>query len=309
MNTKKLILITGGTGLLGKGMEETIPDDCQIISIHQRPYIIKTSKVRHLVLDIRDKRAVDDLFFKYQFDAVIHAAGIASVDYVENHYAESLESNIVGTLNITSACRRSGTYLIYISTNAVFSGKKSPYAEHDFPGPVNKYGQLKLECERLVSETLIECCIVRPILMYGWNHSICRPSIASWIYGKLIRGESLSLVNDVYENPLYNIQCGRALWVILERRPYGIFHFAGKNIVNRYEFGEQLALTFGLDTSLLHSVNSSFFSDMAPRPSNTSFITNRMECELGVIPLSVSEGLLDMKNSILELSQCPHDSL
>jgi dTDP-4-dehydrorhamnose reductase len=109
------ILVTGGTGLLGKGMEETLPPGWRILSLHQRHYKVKDSKARHLVLDIRDKRAVDRLFAQHRFGAVIHAAGIASMDYVEKHYAESLESNIVGTLNITSACRKAGAYLAYIS--------------------------------------------------------------------------------------------------------------------------------------------------------------------------------------------------
>ena len=298
MIEKKVILITGGTGLLGRGMEETMPEDWEIVSIHQRSYKVNDSKVKHIVLDIRDKNAVDELFTKYRFDAVIHAAGIASVDYVEKHYAESLESNIVGTLNITSACRRSGTYLSYISTNAVFSGQIFPYREDAPVAPVNKYGQLKVACERLVTETLSDYCIVRPILMYGWNHPICRPSIATWIYDKLLRGESISLVNDVYENPLYNIQCGRALWQVVNKRPGGVFHLAGQDMVNRYEFGQQVAATFGLDAGLLHSVKSSFFPDIAPRPSNTTFITHRMEQELGILPLTLSEGLLDMKASM-----------
>jgi len=106
------------------------------------------------------KHAVDSLFAENAFDAVVHAAGIASVDYVEKHDAESLESNIVGTLNVTSAARRADTHLIDISTNAVFDGKKTPYREDDPLGPVNKYGGLK--------------------------------------------------VDDVWENPLYNISCGQA---------------------------------------------------------------------------------------------------
>ena len=128
MTTSKTILVTGGTGLLGKGMEETLPAGWDIVSLHQRDYKVTGSKARHLMLDIRDKRAVDRLFARRRFDAVVHATGIASVDYVENHYAESLESNIVGTLNVTSAARRADTHLVYVSTNAVFDGGRPPIA-------------------------------------------------------------------------------------------------------------------------------------------------------------------------------------
>lgn len=296
--TKKTVLVTGGTGLLGKGLEETMPSGWRIVSLHQRDYRVEGSKSRHLVLDIRDKRAVDRLFAKSSFDAVVHAAGIASVDYVEKHYAESLESNIVGTLNVTSAARRADAHLIYVSTNAVFDGKHAPYREDDPVRPVNKYGGLKVECERLVRETLAHWTIVRPILMYGWNHSVTRPNPATWIFEKLMRGETVSLVDDVWENPLYNISCGHALWAVIRKRPDGVFHLAGKDSVNRYRFGLEVARAFDLDASLIKRVTSKAFPGIAPRPRNTTFVTTRMERELGVKPLSLRESLTAMKTAM-----------
>lgn len=295
MKKSKLILITGGTGLMGKGLEETAPAAYKILSVHQRDYAVEDSRVQHLVLDIRNQRKVDALFARRRFDAVIHAAGIASVDYVEKHYGESFESNLLGTLNITAACRRLDIPLIYISTNAVFDGTKAPYRESDPFNPVNKYGHIKVECEKLVRETLERFTIVRPILMYGWNHGVCRPNPATWIFEKLLRGETVHLVDDVYENPLYNLQCGQALWEIVKRRIGGVFHFAGGEVVNRYEFALKLAEVFGLDKSLLVPVKSSFFPSIAPRPKDTTFDTRRMEKELSIKPLTVEEGLRSMK--------------
>lgn len=292
--TKK-ILITGGTGLLGKGMEETAPKGWSIVSLHQRPYQVEDARAEHVILDIREKKLVDDLFLKHRFDAVIHAAGIASVDYVEKHYAESLESNLVGTLNVTSAARRAGTYLVYVSTNAVFDGKKAPYSETAATNPVNKYGQIKLQCERLVSETLTDFSIMRPILMYGWNHPVTRPNTVTWIYEKLQRGESVELVDDVTENPLYNLQCGDALWAMVAKRATGILHVAGKDHFNRYEFGLKIANVFGLDASLIKRVDSSRFPAIAARPPNTTLSVKRMEKELGVRAVRLEDGLKDMK--------------
>jgi len=295
MKKPTTILVTGGTGLLGKGLEETAPPSARIVSVHQRDYAVEGSKAKHLVLDIRDQRAVERLFARHEFDTVIHAAGIASVDYVEKHYAESLESNIVGTLNVTSACRRRGIHLVYVSTNAVFDGKSAPYRETDPVCPVNRYGELKVECERLVRETLARYTIVRPILMYGWNHIVTRPNTATWIYDKLMRGESVPVVTDVFENPLYNQQCGRALWAVVRKKPEGIFHLAGKDTASRYDFARKIAKMFGLDASLLRPVTSAAFPDIALRPPNTSFVTARMERELGVPPISLREGLGAMK--------------
>lgn len=291
----KTVLITGGTGLLGKGMEETAPKGWKIVSLHQRDYKVKDKHAEHVILDIREKKLVDELFAKHKFDAVIHAAGIASVDYVEKHYAESLESNLVGTLNVTSAARRAGVYLVYVSTNAVFDGTKAPYAESAPTNPVNKYGQIKLQCEKLVTETLEHYAIMRPILMYGWNHPVTRPNTVTWIYEKLQRGETVELVDDVTENPLYNLQCGEALWAMVNKRPDGIFHVAGKDHCNRYEFGLKIAKAFGLDASLIKRVDSSRFAGIAARPPNTTLVVKRMEKELGVKAVLLDDGLKDMK--------------
>ena len=296
VNTGKKILVTGGTGLLAKGFVETAPKDTEIICLHLRDYQVNDSLATHLSLDIRQKNLIDALFLKHKFDVVIHAAGIASVDYVETNYAESLESNIVGTLNITAACRKSGTYMVYVSTNAVFDGLTPPYSENSTVGPINKYGRIKLECERLVQETLENYCIFRPILMYGCNHPMGRVNPATWLLKQLRAGEIVHMVNDIYENPVYNGQCGEALWKVVQKKPLGIFHIGGGEIVNRYEFAIQLAEVAGLDKSLIQPVDSSYFTTIAERPRNTSFITDRMKQELGVKPLTIKEGFKLMLN-------------
>ena len=292
---ERTVLITGGTGLLGKGMEETSHPGFKIVSLHMRDYRVEDANADHLILDIGDSRKVNELFRRHEFDAVVHAAGIASVDYVEKHPEESRKSNVAGTRNVVEAAKKAGCYFIHISTNAVFDGEKAPYRETDPVRPINKYGQIKVECERLVAETLKNFSIVRPILMYGWNHVVCRPNPATWIFDKLMRGEAVQLVNDVFENPLYNLQCGEALWRIVEKKPSDVFHVAGGEVVNRYRFALKLADVFGLDRSLVQEVDSSFFRSIAPRPKNTSFVTTRMERELGVRALSVEEGLRHMK--------------
>jgi dTDP-4-dehydrorhamnose reductase len=300
MNPRRTILITGGTGLLGRGLGATAPESIRIISIHLRDYDGDSPLMEQQIADVCDKHQVDNLFDKYQFDAVIHTGGIADVDYVQSNYAEGLESNLVGTLNIVKACRRCGCRLVYASTNAVFDGQRAPYDEKCKTNPVNEYGKIKEQCERLVTKALGEFVIVRPILMYGWNHKMGRTNMATWILSKLRNGESINIVNDVYENPLYNIHCGEAIWQIIDRKISGVIHLAGRDIVSRYVFAKEIANVFDLDPSLIKPVDSSFFPHIAPRPKNTSYVTIRMEAELGMPPLPLREGLLKMRDSVEE---------
>ena len=289
------VLVTGGSGLLGKSVFETKPQAASLQCVHLQKYRVPKNMGNNRSLDIRSKKCVDRFFAKHKFDVVIHAAGIASVDYVKNNYAESLESNIVGTLNISSACRKSGAYLIYISSNAVFDGLSAPYNEASKPNPINEYGEIKLECERLIEKTIPDACIIRPILMYGWNHPTGRCNPVTLVIEKLRAGQKINLVDDVWENPLYNRNCGEALWRAIEMRPSGKVHLAGADVLNRYQLALPKAAVFGLDGELITAVRSTSFPNLAKRPPNTSFSTHKMQELLGVKPESIRAGLEDMK--------------
>ena len=291
------ILITGGIGLLGRGLVLSAPRALKLQIVRLRRIPEKPVRGICQVLDVTNKRCVETLFAKKQFSAVIHAAGIASVDHVRENYAESLESNIVGTLNISSACRKRSIPLIYISSNAVFDGSKPPYCETDRPNPVNEYGELKLECERLIQKTINNYLIVRPILMYGWNGRWGRLNPITWLLQKLENNETVNLVDDVKENPLYNVEAGRCIWKALEMNMQGILHLAGATEVSRYELAVKAAEVFGKNPRLIRPVPSSYFSNLAVRPPNTTFETSRMRKELGIPPLSLPEGLRAMKHA------------
>ncbi len=295
MTRRLSVCVTGGTGLVGKGLEETRPRGISLISTHLRDYPVAGPRVRRALMDVRDKRQVEAFFRRCRCDVVVHAAGGANVDYTEAHYLESWESNVIGTFNIVSACQRHGSRLIYVSSNAVFDGASAPYRETDPLRPVNRYGAIKAECEQIVRAMAGPWTIVRPILMYGWNHASGRQNFVTWVSHALRQGTPLHLVTDVYENPLQYQQMGRAVWAIVQRRLTGVFHVAGGEVVNRYRFAREVAEVFGLKRSLIRPVRSSFFPSIAPRPANTSLATRRMEQELGVRPLSIQEGLRAMQ--------------
>jgi len=292
------VLITGSTGLLAKGFEETAESGHEIVGVHKRDYRVADPRMKHLHLDVSDAAAVDALFNEHRFDAVIHAAGMASVDAVEKNPEEGRASNVGGTAAIARAAKRIGAYLVYISTNAVFDGASPPYAEDDPVSPIHHYGRIKLECEQAARAECPEACVARPILMYGWNHAVNRPNPVSWIYEKLIKGERIPLVDDVYENPLFNLQCGKTLWSLLEKRPAGVFHLAGATRINRYELGLEVARVFGLDADLIERVDSSFFPSIAPRPKDTTFKTHKVQTVLGIEPMTLAEGLAVMKSTM-----------
>jgi len=290
------VLITGATGLLGKSLIERNNRSHAVIGIYAGDYAMSDSgTVRYSITDIRDAGALAGVTRGQPIDVIIHTAGVANVDYCEHHYREAYESNVAGTRNIIALSRSTGALLVYTSTNAVFDGKAAPYREEDRVNPLNNYGKLKVECERMITAQLKDFLIVRPILMYGWNHERERKNLVTFLLERLPRPGIVHMVNDVLENPLSSYQCADAIWTLIEMMKRGVYHIAGHDIVNRYEYALTIADIFDLEAEKIEPVESSFFDDIALRPHNTSYSTEKIERELGFKPLGLKEGLRHLK--------------
>jgi len=79
---------------------------------------------------------------------------------------------------------------------------------------------------------------------------------------------------------------------------FGIYHVAGRDHLSLYEFALITAEVFNLNPDLIEPVPDSFFSDLAPRPRDTSFDTKKIETELKVKPTPVRSGLDLMKKEV-----------
>lgn len=292
------ILITGGTGLLGKALIETANPDYEIVATSCKGNRSGSiGRIRHAAIDVRDREGYDLLFKEFKPDVVVHTAGIGSPDYAERHKRESWEINIGGTENIIANCERYGSKFIYISSNGIYGGNNAPYGENDETVPINFYGEIKLEGEKMAKNAKVPCAIARPILMYGWNNPFGRPNIVTFALSQLAKDELVFAYDDVYVTPLFSDNCAKALWKIVEEGKYEIFNIGGKDRMSIYELLCKVAKAFNFDAGRIMPVNQGYFNELVKRPKDTSFHTAKMRDVLGIRPLSVDEGLLLMKGS------------
>lgn len=294
---KKTILILGGTGLLGKALMDSCPKDIMICATHLRdlPAGFKNNHLRRL--NITNEEETQLIFREIQPDAVVHLAGVGSVDFAEKHQSEAWNINVKGTQHVMDACRSLGAKLIYTSSNAVFDGAHPPYFEDSERRPVNYYGQLKVEAEDTVRSSGLNYAIIRPILMYGWHHMHARENpVTMWL--RLIgAGKPVKVVNDRYWQPLYVEDCANLIWRILEKDKSGTYNISGPDRITLFEFALKTAKVFGLDSALIEPVPSSSFPAIAPRPFDTSFKIDKIREELGIDPAGVCYGLEQMKRT------------
>ncbi len=117
-----------------------------------------------------------------------------------------------------------------------------------------------------------------------------------FVIKKLRAGEPVQMVDDVFENPLYVDQRAATIWNIASDRHLGVFHLAGATRVKRFELAVATARPFDLDPSQISAIGSAAFPTIAPRPPDTSFVTNRMANVLGIAPLSLAGGLAAIRS-------------
>ncbi len=292
------VLITGGTGLLGKALMEIREKRTEIIAAYFGNYRMRNdSCVQYFNLDIRDKDGYGKLFDEYRPEVTIHTAGIGSPDFAEQNKTVVYDININGTKNIIEHCERFGSKLIYVSSNGIYDGRSGSYAEGDTANPVNYYGIIKLQGDEIIRNAKIPSAIVRPILMYGWNYPFERANIVTQSIAKLQKNEKVYAYDDVCVNPLLNCSCAEAIWKIIDDARLGEYNIGGADRVSIYQLISKVAEIFGLSSRLVVPVQQGFFNELVERPRDTSLKTDKMEFELGIRPLTLDEGLTLMRDA------------
>lgn len=126
----KNILITGAAGKLGATLLKCLPN---AFAGTRTNFDITNAAMMH---DFFEKNA--------SIDTVVHCAALVSPPKVNEHIADAIQANIIGTALLSIACYQRNIRLVYISTDYVFSGEQGMYAENDAVLPQNKYAWSKL---------------------------------------------------------------------------------------------------------------------------------------------------------------------
>ncbi|MFH1226419.1 MAG: NAD(P)-dependent oxidoreductase [Planctomycetota bacterium] len=300
----KRVLITGGTGILGKALMEDCPAGIQVFTTYIRDCWGRDLPCPARKLDITNRKDTLRAISEWaRPDVVIHAAGIGNVDFAENNRTVARKIIVGGTANVIAACRRNDVKLIYISSNAVFDGGHPPYAEDSERLPVNYYGRLKVQAEDLVMNSGLKYAIVRAILMYGWHFPYSRSNPVTHWLRLLSEGKPVNVVTDRYSQPLFAEDCAKIIWEIVKKDKGGIYHVSGADRLSLFDFAKKTAEIFGFDKRLIKPVASSYFPELAPRPVDTSFLTAKIKKEMKTRPRGIKEGLQRMKATSLDAHQ------
>jgi len=290
------ILITGGSGLLGSKIAEiAVQKGYDVYSCYNMHESMFGFPVK---LDICDKTAANKVFREVNPEVVIHAAALTNVDKCEEDKPLAWKINVDGTRNICELTNKHGAFMIYVSTDYVFSGEKGLYKETDETDPINYYGIAKLEGENTVKTMLDEWAIARPSVIYGSTPAAGKVNFALWVLEKLKREQPIRIITDQYVSPTLNTNLADMILEVAERRLTGTYHLAGATPINRYRFAQLLAEKFELDKNLIEPARSEEMKWKAKRPKNTSLNVEKATRTLRNKPLKIEEAISRLKEEI-----------
>ena len=158
----KTVLVTGHTGfkgswlvywlkemganVIGYSLEApTIPNHIELLELD----------IISIMGDIRDQKKLDDTFVKYKPDIVFHLAAQPLVRLSYDEPVETYETNVMGTLKVLEACRKSGSVkaIVNITSDKAYENKEWiwGYRENDPMGGYDPYSSSKGCAELLAS--------------------------------------------------------------------------------------------------------------------------------------------------------------
>ena len=280
----KKILITGAFGQLGASLCEVLPNDSILATGRNIPANEKYSCKR---LDITNQKQIEKVIGDYRPDTIIHLAAMTDVDGCEKKPEIAFDINVRATENLVNSF--DGKF-IYISTDYVFDGEQGPYSEDDKVNPISVYGKTKLYGENLVQESDLDWVVLRSNIIFSYNDRT-KASFVNWVVESLKNRKLITVVNDQWNNPTWTNDLANVISMIIDKDIVGLYHYGGKDFMNRFEFAKMIALAFGLDQTLIEPIATTELNWLAQRPLKSGLYTNKIELDLGIEALPIKKAL------------------
>ena len=166
----KKILVTGGAGYIGSHITE------QLIKLNKNVVILDNLKTGYKLLinkkakfikgDIQNIKLVKKIIKENEINTIIHLAGLIDAFESGQNKKKYYKNNILGTLNLVKACKKSSIkYFIFSSSAGVYGNISKASKESMNLKPINYYAYTKMKCEEIIKKYS---------KVYNFNYSILR---------------------------------------------------------------------------------------------------------------------------------------
>lgn len=221
-------------------------------------------------LDITDPAAVAAAIAAHRPAVLVNCAAWNAVDDAEAQEAGAFAVNATGPRVLAEACAESGTVLLHVSTDYVFSGDaRAPYPEDAPVDPASAYGRSKAAGERAVLQTLPDTgYVVRTAWLYGAGG----PNFVRTMIRLEGVKDTLDVVNDQRGQPTWTADLAARLRelgaaALAGTAPAGVYHGTSSGETTWFELTREIFRSLGADPERVRPTTSEKFARPAPRPA------------------------------------------
>ncbi|MEC8787484.1 MAG: dTDP-4-dehydrorhamnose reductase, partial [Pseudomonadota bacterium] len=218
---------------------------------------------------ITDKAALTDKLDSIKPEAVINASAYTAVDKAESEPEAATLINTQGVANLAEYCKANGIFLVHVSTDYVFNGKKgSPYTVDDTIEPQGVYGQTKADGEKALLNTIPDSsCLIRT----AWVYSTHGNNFVKTMLRLMADKPQLGVIDDQIGTPTWAKGLAEVCVTAALNKTSGVYHWTDEGVASWYDFAlaiQELGVEKGLlDKSVpVLPIPSSQYPTPAKRP-------------------------------------------
>ena len=240
------ILVTGGSGLIGRHLIERLAPRHEVVSVGRTPP--PDDRVEHVQQDL----TMPLKGLPEELDAVVHLAQSERYREFPEGARDVFGVNVQSAFELLEHARRSGARsFVLASTGGLYRPSHEPIGEDAPVAAESPYLRSKLIAELLAAsyEELFSCVVIRPFFVYGPGPSRL---LISRLAGQILSGDEILVdgLPGMRINPIHARDAAGMIEATLGLEEGVVLNIAGDEVVTVAELATRLAAALGREAIL-----------------------------------------------------------
>ena len=276
---RRSYLVVGGDGLIGQGLVGALRNNG--LPVRHTTRRLPGNAAGAIHLDLASPAGDLDVDPCVAF----LCAAVTSTKACADDPQGTRKINVDNTARLAERLLRSGTRVVFLSTNAVFDGTRAYERPDAQVCPKVEYGRQKADAERMILGMGLGAAVVRLTKVVSGS----TPLVSAWA-SALRNGRAIQPFSDLPVCPLSLGHAVEAMLAIAQAELDGVFHLSGARDITYAEFALALAQSIGADPRLIQPIpHAQSGAALSYTPVHTTLDMEESHRRVGLLPQSLAE--------------------